>query len=448
MAGIFVDSSQLPYPGSGIVVYQYDINDDMKRTTVKASFWLSADSKLHNVTSCLLSVGTNTGYYVTDLDISNLATKWTQYEIKGIVPTGDDAFQISIYGCSSLTQPLIYLDDVYFGVDRSAPPVPTTTTQPTTTPTAGPCTSTPFLVDPSFELGHSSNWLFFDQSPNYDSVFLEDESSTYGPPHSGSGVGVLDFPTNGGSASLLQQIFGLCNEQAYTATAWFYISSGYDPSLCTVSLIISTVSSPVKATAAGVWTKVQFAFLGLPNFLSPYITIDVECENTSEMIVLINDLSFGPPPACSVIPTISDGGFESGNLTIWDAIPTEGDETFTITNANPRTGKKSGVLAYPSISNGILFGRDFNACVGGRYTFHMWYYMPKAYKGTSCTVLATAWYTGETVTSDISAYNQWVELNLDFVSGAAIGHVDFGISCLNQLQKVVIYIDDVSVTTR
>jgi len=77
MAGIFLDSSQLPYPGSGIVVYQYDINDDMKRTTVKASFWLSADSKLHNVTSCLLSVGTNTGYYVTDLDISNLATKWT-----------------------------------------------------------------------------------------------------------------------------------------------------------------------------------------------------------------------------------------------------------------------------------------------------------------------------------------------------------------------------------
>jgi hypothetical protein len=451
MAGLLLDGSQLPFPPSGVALFQYSVDDDLTRKAVKASFWLSVDAKLNNMSGCLLHASTTTGTYLLDVDISNLTTKWTKFEIKDINPTNYDTFEISIFGCTNLPQPLIYLDDVYFGIDRTAPLAPTTTTlPPEPTQTAGPCTTTPELIDPGFELDNTGNWLFFDNSPNFDTSFLVDSTSTYGQPKSGSGVGVLDFPSPNANLQILQQLFGLCNNQVYTATAWFYIPSGYDASVCTFSLGVFAGSGPVAPVAAGVWTKVSVVFLAALDSTSiyPYIYVGVQCQNTNEIVVLIDDITFGPGPACTVIPSISDGSFEGGNLTIWDGGVAEGDETIAITSAISRTGTKSLVLNFPSTSNGAGFSREFPVCVGGKYTFRLWYYVPTAYKGIQCFVHAYAWYTGEFVRDDVSVYNTWVEVKLDFLAGATTGHVDFGVSCLNQLKKVVIYIDDVSITTR
>jgi hypothetical protein len=451
MAGILLDGSQLPYPPSGVALFQYSVDDDLTRKAVKASFWLSVDAKLNDVSGCLLHASTTTGTYLLDVDISNLTTKWTKFEIKDIEPTSYDTFEISIFGCTHLPQPLIYLDDVYFGIDRSAPlATPTTTPPPEPTQTAAPCTTTPELIDPSFELGDTGNWLFYDQSTNFDTSFLVDSASTYGLPHLGSGVGVLDFLSPNAGTQLLQQVFGLCNNQVYTATAWFYIPAGYDASVCTFSVGVFVGSNPVAPTTAGVWTKVSVVFLASLDSTSiyPYIYIGVNCQNTGEMIVLIDDITFGPAPSCLITPSISDGSFESGNLTIWDVGTAEGDEIVGITGVISRTGTKSMVMTFPSTSNAAGFSREFPACVGGKYTFHLWYYVPAAYKGTRCFVSAYAWYTGEFVNDEITIYNTWLETKLDFLAGSYTGHIDFAVSCLNQLSKVVIYVDDVSITTR
>lgn len=452
MAGLILDRSTDYFGTTGIAVYQYNIDDDFSRETVKASFWLSVDAKLNNVAGCLLNVGADTGYYLRDIDISNLTTKWTKFEVKGIEPDTRDTFQISIVDCTSPTLPLIYLDDVYFGIDRAAPTAsPTTTREPDPEPTstAGPCTTTPVLEDPSFELGDTTNWLFFDHSDNFDTMFGVDDASTYGLPHKGSAVGVIDFPSPNGSVQLLQQLFGLCNNQAYTATAWFYIPIGYDASVCSFSIGVFA-GGEVKPTAAGVWTKAEVVFLASLDSTSiyPYTYIGIGCQNKGEMVVLVDDISFGPPPACSTIPSYSDGSFESGNLTIWDSGVAEGDETIAITTTKAHTGKKSVVLTFPSISNGASFGRDFDACVGGKYTFHQWYFVPKASKGATCVVFSYAYYTGETFKEEVTVYDTWVEAKMDFLAGNVVGHIVFGVSCLNQLQKVVIYLDDVSITTR
>jgi hypothetical protein len=446
MAALLLDATQ---DYSGIAVYQDGIKDDMTRATVKASFWLSVDKKLNNMTGCLLNVGTLTGYYVYDQDISYLTSEWTKFEIKNIEPTNYDTFQIAVSLCSSEAQPLIYLDDVYFGIDRSAPvvyPTTTSTTRPTATATAA-CTSTPTLADPSFESPDVGNWLFSDHSPNYDTMFQADQSSSYGPPHAGSGVGVLDFPSTDGSTQLLQLIDGLCPGQVYTATAWFYVPSGYDASVCTFSLGVTASSGGVRPTAAGVWTKVDVVFLASDSAF-PYVYVGVDCNNTDEVIVLVDDLTFGPPPACSTTPTVSDGDFESGSAAAWDVGFAEGDESFAVTTARPRTGRYSGVLTFPSTANGAAFGVDFDACVGAKYTFHVWYFIPKAYKGIPCYIYAYPYNSGESISEEVSNYDMWVEAKLDFRAGATAGHLDYGFSCDNQLKKVVIYVDDVSITKR
>ncbi|KAH8652466.1 hypothetical protein BX600DRAFT_441340 [Xylariales sp. PMI_506] len=448
MAGLLFDASQLPY--SGVAVFQWNVQDDMKRQTVKASFWLSVDSRLNNVTGCMLSVATLTGYYLYDVDISNLTSTWTKFEIKGIQPSTYDSFQISVYQCTSPVQPLIYLDDAYFGIDRDAPVAPTTTiSPPTPTPTGNTvCTSTPEMVDPGFESGDLQNWLLADHSPNYDTAFRMDGMSTYATPHSGSWVGVLDFPSPNGAAQLLQLVYGLCTGQAYTATIWYYVPVGYDASKCSFTLGLFASSPMVQAPSAGVWTKAEVVFYVSRDDSFNYIYVGVFCENTEPTIVLIDDITFGGPPTCSVTPSISDGSFESGDLTIWQSGSSEGDETIAITTTKPRTGKKGLTLTFPSTSNGAGFGRDFDTCVGAKYTFHAWYFVPKAYKNILCTVSAYAYYTGEFLSDQVVTFDTWVEAKLDFVAGTVVGHVDFGVSCLNQLQKVVVYIDDISITTR
>lgn len=451
MAGLLLDSSQLPFPGSGIAVYQWGIPDDMSRKYAKASFWLSLDSKLNNVTGCMLDVGTNTGYYVYQKDISYLTSKWTKFEIKDIEPTNYDSFQITIYQCQSPEQPLFYLDDVYFGIDRTSPPMPTpTTAEPPSTPPPGPCTSTPALVDPGFEVGDTSNWLFFDHTTNADVMFSVDSLSTYGAPHGGSGVGVIQYSTSGGFVQLLQLLDGLCNDAVYTATAWFYIPSGYDASQCTFSLGVYAGSDPVSPTGAGMWTRVDVVFLadidGSSSF--PYVYVGINCQSTGEMIVLVDDISFGPAPPCSITPSLSDGSFEGGDTSIWNPGFAEGDETFTITTAKPRTGKKGGVLTFPSTSNGGGLSRELTTCVGATYAFRFWYFVPKKYQGISCTVSASVFYVNDYLIEDITIYDTWVEAKLDFVSGGTDNQINFGFSCLNQLQKVVIYFDDVSLTPK
>ncbi|KAF2110650.1 hypothetical protein BDV96DRAFT_650759 [Lophiotrema nucula] len=449
MAGLLLDNSQVPF--SGVVLYQYSINDDMTRASSKASFWLSVDSKLNNVEGCLLNVGTITGYYIQDLDISTLTTAWKKFEVNGIQPTPLDTFQISISQCTSPQQPLIYIDDIYFGVDPAAGPAPTTAiVVPTSTPTPGPCGTVPTLVDPSFEIGDTSNWLFSDFSDNFDATFLVDSASNYGTPHAGTNVGVLTFPTGQGDTTILQPIEGLCNGETYTSTVWFYVPSGYDASRCKFFYGITAGSGPITPSAAGVWTKVELVFLANIDSTSifPYVYVSVACEGAGEIVVLVDDISFGPPPPCSVTPSVSDGSFESGDLTAWQLGVAEGDETAVITTSKSHTGTKSVLVTFPSTANAVGFSSEFAACVGGKYAFHFWYFVPKAYKGIPCSVSASAWYTGENIFVDVVLYDTWIEAKLDFISGASTGHIDFGISCSNQLKKVVVYVDDVSVTKR
>jgi hypothetical protein len=448
MAGLLLDGSQLPYPGSGIYVYQRDITYEITRKFNKISFWVSVDAKLNNVTGCLLRVGTGTGYYIYDTDISYLTTKWTKFEIKDIEPRTYDSFEISVFECRSPAQPIFYIDDMYFGVDKTSPPVPTTTSaEPTLTPTTIPCTSTPYLDDPSFESGDANTWLFFDGSPQQDAMFYIDSAGTYAAPHAGYSVGVIEFPTSGGFNQIFKPMEGLCASEVFSASAWFMIPNGYDASQCTFDLGISARSSPVSAVAAGVWTKAEVVSMSSGSAF-PYIYVGVNCIDSTSIVVLIDDIQFGPPPPCNVNPSISDGSFESGDLSIWNSGVAQGNELIAITATKPRTGKKSIEITFPKISNGAGFGRDFDACVGANYTFRMWYYIPKAYKDISCTVSASPYYTADYVYEEVGVYGQWVELKMDFLSGGVNNHVDFGVSCMNQLQKVVVYIDDVSITKR
>ncbi|KAF2490019.1 hypothetical protein BU16DRAFT_622573 [Lophium mytilinum] len=449
MAALLFDNSvgDFGIPLPGVLLYQSSITDDTSRQFMKASLWLSADSRLNNVSGCLLYMSSSTSTFFYDFDISTITTKWTKFEANNIEPSTYDYLYIGIYQCDSDPQPIIYLDDIYFGKDPTSPPAPVTSESPQPTPTSGPCTTTPNMVDPSFELGNLDNWLFHDQSFNFDTTFSVDSASTYGPPHAGSGVGVLTFASDDGSATIMQQIFGLC-DGVYTTSVWFYVPVGYDASLCTFSYGVFASASGTP-TAAGVWTKVEVVFL-VQNIETtfPYTYISANCQNTGEMVVLVDDITFGPPPACSVVPTISDGSFESGDVSIWDAGFGEGDETFAITTAKAHTGKKSGLLTFPSTSNSAVFSRDFDACVGGKYTFHLWYYVPKAYKSSPCSVNAFASNSEDYYTEDVAVWDKWVEYKLDFVAGAAVEQVDFGVSCLNRLGKAVIYLDDMGITVR
>ncbi|ORY12656.1 hypothetical protein BCR34DRAFT_587116 [Clohesyomyces aquaticus] len=449
MAGFLLDNSQVPF--SGVLLYQFGINHDMTRASSMASFWLSVDSKLNRVDGCLLNVATSTGTYILDQDISTLTTAWKKFEVKSIQPTTLDTFYIGISQCTSPEQPLIYIDDIFFGVDPAAGPAPTTTTTaPTSVPTPGPCGTVPTLVDPSFEIGDTSNWLFNDFSDNFDATFLVDGASTYGTPHAGSNVGVLTFSSGQSYVTLMQQLDGLCNGEIYTSTVWLQVASGYDASRCKFTYGITSSSGPITPSPAGTWTKVELVFLANIDSTSifPYVYISAICQGAGEMVVLVDDVAFGPPPPCSITPSISDGSFESGDLTPWNVGFAEGDETAVITTSKEHTGTKSVLITFPSTANGAGFFREFAACVGQKLTFRFWYFVPKAYKGIPCSVSASAWYTGEYILDDIVLYDTWVEAKLDFIAGAPRGHIDFGVGCRNQLQKVVVYLDDVSVTKR
>jgi hypothetical protein len=422
----------------------------MTRETSKASFWLAADSKLGNMEGCLLNVATTTGSYVQDQDISGLTTTWKFFEVQGIRPTTLDTFYLSISQCTSSQQPLIYLDDVYFGVDPASGPAPAPPTEtPPPQPTPGPCTTAPYLVDPSFEVGDTSNWLFSDRSTNFDATFLVEDASSYNvAAHAESKVGVLTFPSGLGQVTLMQQVFGLCTRKTYSSTIWFQVAPGYDASRCTFSYGITSGTDGIRANPAGTWTRVDLTFYVDLDSTSiyPYTYVNVACQGDGEIVVLVDDITFGTPPACSITPTIQDGSFESGVLP--DVGFAQGDETAVITTSKAHTGKNSVLLTFPSIANGAGFSREFAACVGQTLTFSFWYFVPKAYKSVPCSVFAYAWYTGEYISDSVVLFDTWVEAKLNFTNGAPTGHVDFSIGCRNQLQKVVVYLDDVSIVKR
>jgi hypothetical protein len=198
-----------------------------------------------------------------------------------------------------------------------------------------------------------------------------------------------------------------------------------------------------------VWEKFEFAFLVEPNdATNPFLdmAISIFCDNTSEMIVLFDDIQFGPPPPCTVTPSIDNGGFENGLVPNWNIGFANGDETIAITNSKARTGTRSAMITFPSISNSISFSNEFQACVGTKYSFKLYYFVPKAHKGVQCSIGAYAFYTGESIRESVTVYDTWNELKLDFTAGGAAMTVVWNIFCLNQLQKVVFYVDDVSVT--
>lgn len=446
MGGFVYDKTQGPGL-SGLAIFQWDIPGDLTRQSMKASFWLSVDPTASNVTGCELSVATRTGSYLYAVDISSLTAKWTKFEIKDIVPDSLDDFRIDISWCKSTVLPIIYIDDVYFGVDRSAPPATTTiVTEPTVTPTSGPCTGTPSVPDPSMELNDNmNNWM----QSNGDVMIFPDSDSTYGSPHDGNTVAVIQLPPTQQSVSLTQYTSGFCANQAYTASIWLYIPTGYDPRLCKFRLGITGASDLFTISDAGTWEKLELIFLVEEyDTTNPFLGIHISafCENTSEMIVLVDDFRYGPAPACNTIPTILDGSFESGNLQLWDAGRFQGDETFVITNTKARTGQKSALLTFPKISNGVSLVNSFQACVGTKYTFRLWYFVPKEYKGITCTINTYAYYTGESSQEIIATYDTWKEATLDFVAGGIDMTIAWSIVCQNQLQKVVIYVDDVSIT--
>lgn len=415
---------------------------------MKASFWLSADAKFGDMTGCLLSVATRTGYYLYDVDISSLTTKWKKFEVKEIVPDALDDFAIDVNWCSGPVLPIVYIDDIYFGVDRSSPPAtkPTTTTAGPT-PTAGPCTSTPTLIDPSIELDDNmNNWM----STNGDVNVFPDYESTYGPPHDGQGVAVLQLPPQG-EVSLTQYTSGFCANTAYTASVWFYVPAGYDPSVCQIRLGVTGASDLFRVTQAGRWEKFEFGFFVEQSAVdNPFQVMQISflCENTSEMVVLFDDWRYGPAPPCTVTPGIADGSFESGNVPSWDNGKGQGDETISISSSRARTGSKSLMLTMPSISNGVSFQNTFDACVGEQYTFRLSYFVPRAHRGIRCVISAFAYFTGEAVSEEFTVYDTWNELKLDFTAGGAGMTVAWGVSCFNQLQKVVVYLDDISVVAR
>jgi hypothetical protein len=444
MAGFIYDRSQPP-GWTGLSIYQWDIAGDLTRQYMKASFWLSADAKSGDMTGCLLSVATRTGVYLYDVDISSLTTKWKKFEIKEIVPDSLDDFSIDINWCSGPVAPIIYIDDIYFGIDRSSPPATKPTTTPTEpTPTAGPCTSFPTLVDPSFELDDNmNNWM----SSNGDVLVYPDSESTYGPPHDGQAVAVVELPPQS-SISLRQYTSGFCPNTAYTASAWYYIPAGYDPSVCQFRLGLTGASELLQVTRTGVWEKLEFAFFVQPiDATNPFLglALSMFCQNTGEMVVLIDDITYGPAPPCTVTPSIADGSFESGTVPNWDIGTANGDETVAVTNTKARTGTRSLSLTFPSISNSMSAFNEFPACVGVKYSFRLFYFVPKAYKGISCTIQTYAYFTGDNTAEQVTVYDTWNEVKMDFIAGGADMTVVWGISCRNQLQKVVIYVDDVSI---
>ncbi|KAF1981980.1 hypothetical protein K402DRAFT_457646 [Aulographum hederae CBS 113979] len=454
MVQMNLDGSALPDGYTGVGLYQWGIPDDLSRKFIKGSFWISVDSKRNNVTGCKLSLGTTTGYYIYEKDISYLTSKWTKFEVKEIEPTNYDNLEIAIFFCTSPTQPIFYLDDIYFGMDPDSPPAPNPTPdpEPTATPTPGSCTSTAHVQDPSFELDDGlANWILSDHSENYDTGVMTDSTSTYGPPHAGSSVMVLDFPSTNGAATLLQLLEGLCPDQTYTGTVWFYIPTNYDASVCTFNLgILGGSSDPITPSAAGIWTKVSavFLFKDEPQNAYPYIYVSVSCANTEEVIILVDDITFGPPPVCNIVPAISDGSFETGDLSIWNPGFSQGDETAVITSAKAHLGKKSVQITFPSISNGVGFYREFATCVGDKYTFSFWYFVPKAYKGVQCYVYAYVYNTGEVLSEEVGVWEAWVMARVEWTAGTVAQHVDFGVSCGNQLKKVVVFLDDVGVSRR
>lgn len=447
MAGFIYDTTQDP-GFTGLSIYQWDIVGDLTRQFMKASFWLSADSKYSDTTGCRLSVATRTGYYLYDVDLSSLTTKWKKFEIKEIVPDSFDDFTIDISWCSAPVFPFIYIDDIYFGIDRSSPPATKPTTTPTEpTATAGPCTSTPTLIDPSIELDDNmNNWML----TNGDVNVYPDYESTYGPPHDGQGVAVVELPPQS-SAGISQYTSGFCPNTAYTASVWFYVPSGYDPSACSMRLGITGASELFQVSTTNVWQKLEFAFfVEAFDTTNPFLDISVGifCDNKTPTVVLFDDLRYGPAPPCTVTPSIADGGVESGTVPNWDPYVFQGDETITSTNARAHTGSRSLALTFPSTSNGASFINTFTACVGTQYTFRLWYYVPRAHRGITCTVSSAVFFTGEGFRESFEVYDTWNEFKLDFTAGGAGMTVAWSIVCLNQLQKVVVYVDDVSVAPR
>ena len=446
MAGFIYDRSQPP-GFTGLSISQFDIQGDLTRQYMKASFWLSADAKFGDMTGCLLSVATRTGYYLYDVDLSSLTTKWKKFEIPNIVPTASDDFVLDVNWCSGPVAPIVYIDDVYFGIDKNSPPAtkPTTTTaEPTST--AGPCTSTPTVIDPSIELDDNmNNWM----SNNGEVMVFPDYESTYGPPHDGRGVAVVQLPPQS-SISLSQYTSGFCPNTAYTASVWFYVPSGYDPSVCQMRLGITGASELFQVSQAGRWEKLEYGFFVEPyDTTNPFLDIHISifCDNPGEMIVLMDDFRYGPKPPCTTTPSIPDGSFESGNLPSVYGI-SQGNEIVAITNSKARTGSKSLMITFPATSNGASFQNSFIDCVGESYSFSFFYFVPNAYQGIRCTVSAYAFFTGDFVYQTVSVYDTWNELKLDFVAGGAENTVDWGMSCGNQLQKVVFYVDDLSVVPR
>ncbi|KAF2806382.1 uncharacterized protein BDZ99DRAFT_538599 [Mytilinidion resinicola] len=375
---------------------------------------------------------TSTFFY--DFDISTITTKWTKFEANNIETSTYDYLYIGIYQCASDPQPVIYLDHIYFGKDPSSPPAPMTSSPPEPTPTLGPCTTTLSLIDPSFELPNLDTWLFHDQSPNADTTFSLNSASTYGP------------PTPAPPPS--------CSQSSASATAPTPAARGSTSLMATTPpcACSATASSPARRSrrprrACGRrWRLCFWCRMLRRRFRTCMFRLIVGIRGG--WLCWLMMLRLGRPPVCSVVPTISDGGFESGDVKIWDVGFGEGDETFTITTAKAHTGKRSGVLTFPSASNSAGFSREFDACVGGKYTFHMWSYMPKAYKSSPCSVNAYAWYTGDSYIEDVAVWDTWVEYKLDFVAGATVGHMNFGVSCLNRLGKVVVFLHDVGITVR
>jgi len=105
-------------------------------------------------------------------------------------------------------------------------------------------------------------------------------------------------------------------------------------------------------------------------------------------------------------------------------------------------------MTFPSTSNGFSFSTSFDTCVGGKYTFHVWYFVPKAYKNIQCVVDLRAFYAEDVSRQTVTVFDSWVEAKLDFVAGLTTSAITWSVTCLNQLQKMVVYLDDVSVTTR
>ena len=441
---IIFDDTADPPSFSGISISQ-DFPATDPNTVYALSWWLKADSLYHNTAGCTLSVYTAAPDQEFDLsDLDEL--EWSQYIIRDIQGEASDSFSMLFSGCEATRHPKIFIDDIFYGVDTSVlsnlPGIKSTSnvSPSTTTGTAAACTTTPEIQDPDFE-SDGSAWQVQSYG-SYDDSF--DISNAYKPP-SGRSVGVFTLPDSQNSIYILQPVTGICTGEAYIISIWFNVPSPYDPSICRFSLTISDSQASLDGLpAVGTWTQLTTTFFAEDDEYGNQISIqpEVTCRNENSMVVLLDDITFTKPRECTVVTTISDSSFESGNLTIWRFEGMNGDEKFEINTTQYHTGARSAKLTFPSIHNSASISRDWQSCIGSKLTTGIWVLLPSTYSGNSCVITILPTQDGSGTDYDIVADGTWRKYSVNFTAKKAEGTGLITIACQNELKLVELYLDD------